>query len=90
MLYPFFAFEAKSVLGASFGAANQLSISLSYAIGRIRQLRTDATDDAITDRLYLFGTISLGSFYNVYIAYEADTSATNMECASYVTEYCRS
>ena len=83
MLYPFFAFEAKSALGGSFGAANQLSISLSYALGRIRQLRTDATGDPITDRLYLFGAISSGPFWNVYIAYEADTSATDMECASY-------
>ena len=39
---PFFAFEAKSALGASYGAANRLSISLSDALGRIRQLRTDA------------------------------------------------
>lgn len=80
VLYPFFAFEAKSALGASFGAANQLSISLSYALGRMRQLRTDATGHSIADRLYLFGAISSGPFWNVYVAYEADTSAANIKC----------
>ena len=83
VLYPFFAFEAKSALGASFGAANQLSISLSYALGRMRQLRTDATGHSIADRLYLFGAISSGPFWNVYVAYEADTSAANIKCASH-------
>ena len=68
---------------SSFGAANQLSISLSYALGRIRQLRTDA--GAITDeKLYLFGAISSGSLWNVYIAYEANPSAVNMQSVGHV------
>ena len=53
ILYPFFVFEAKSALKGSFAAANQLSGSLSYALGMLRQLRADAVGGAANVPLHL-------------------------------------
>jgi len=80
LLFPFFVFEIKSIVGTTFSAANQLSNSLSYALGVIRKLRQDATSGTARQRLHLFGAVSSGTTWQIYIAYEADPTQPNLEC----------
>ena len=72
LYYPFFVFEANSSLGSTYAAANQLGGSLSYALGKLRLLRADATARTYEEPLYLFGAVSAGRSWEVYIAYEID------------------
>jgi hypothetical protein len=83
LLFPFFVFEIKSIVGTTFSAANQLSNSLSYALGIIRKLRADATSEPARQRLHLFGAVSSGTTWQIYIAYEADPTQPNLECVIY-------
>ena len=80
ILYPFFIFEAKSALNGPFAAANQLGGGLSYALGMLRQLRTDAVGAAANVPLHLFGAISSGAIWQLYIAYEVNPESAEMDC----------
>ncbi len=82
LVFPFFAFEAKSALGSTYAAVNQLSGSLSYALGKLRQLRNDATKGSFDERLYLFGAVSSGRSWDIYVAYEVDPAESEMRCVS--------
>lgn len=81
LLYPFFAFEAKSALGSSYAAVNQLSGSLLYALGKLRQLRADVITGTANEPLYLFGAVSAGRSWDVYVAYEVDPAESELRCA---------
>ena len=80
LLYSFLVIEAKSILGGTFGAANQLSGSLSYALGRLRRLRADAAGVLNGEPFHLFGAVSSGDKWRLYMAYEVDAAASQMEC----------
>ena len=59
-----------------------LSGSLSYALGRLRQLRADVIHGTGAERLYVFGAVSAGRSWDVYVAYEVDPSESELKCVS--------
>lgn len=77
-------FEAKAATVGSFSAANQIAGSLSYALGRLHQLRSEAKAGNATESLYLFGAVSSGPLWQICVAYEIDpaTDVEEMECVS--------
>lgn len=82
LLFPFFIFEIMGPDGTTFAATNKLSHSTSYALGMLRKLRSDATSDLPSERLHLFGAVSSGSIWQIYVAYEVDPAKTDMKCVS--------
>ena len=80
---PVFAFEAKSGLGSSNGAVNQLSGSLSHALGMLRQLRQDAAIAEDLEPLRVFGAVSVADLWSIYVAYEENANETEMRCVSF-------
>jgi hypothetical protein len=83
LIYPFFNFEAKSPVGSSYAAANQLANSLAFALGLLRNLRQDSEQDLLDWPLMVFGATSSGRIWEMYVAYESSaTAALDLECVS--------
>lgn len=78
LIYPFFCIEAKSSIGSTYAAANQLAGSLSFALGLLWQLREMAQGEGASP-LIAFGCASAGRLWEVYVAYEKDVAAAELQ-----------
>ena len=84
LIYPFFCFEAKSSIGTTYAAANQLANDLAFALGLLIQLRRDANAYIAggDDPLMVFGAASSGSILSIYLAWEADRNTSPYDVVS--------
>jgi len=84
LIYPFFCFEAKSSIGTTYAAANQLANDLAFALGLLLQLRRDANSyiSSGDDPLMVFGAASSGSIWSIYVAWEADRNTSPYDVVS--------